>query len=316
MSTVNRQQGNTQMNAATPAPKLSTMLSQVATIVTVSKTSLGLKRQDKRASKESDMNHNAEIGAATTSVNRFKGPGAERVKQINTIGEELKQEVYARSTDWNGQRLVSNVMLQEVLGIVQRKKAEFSEHVDALVRDAPELIRIAESKLGTYEVAPPTEDEIRDAFSIDFEVSQIADSDSFSASNLGPVLEAEMRRRFEAGIEAAYNNATSDALQRVAEPLGKLVQRMGEYSRQQDEQARGVTSQGGRLYASTIGNVQQIAAVFRSFNMTGDPLMNAVADKLDEFMAIDIEDLKTDQHLRDDVSAKAAAILADLKDLI
>jgi hypothetical protein len=297
-------------------PKLSTMLAQVATIVKVGKSSLGLKRQDKRASKESDLNHNAEIGAATTSVNRFKGRGAERVKEINDVGNELIEEIKARSTDWGGQRLVNNTVLQEVLGIVNQKKATYQSLVDALVIDAPELIREAQSKIGTYDVTPPTEDEIRDAFGITFEVSQVADSDSFKASNLDPALEAEMRRRFEASVQSAYQNATQDALKRVAEPVGKLVERMTDYSKQQDEQARGVTSSGGRLYASTIGNVQEIGKVFRSFNLTNDPLMTRIADQLDAFANVSIDDLKDSQAARDDVSKKAAAILDSLKDLI
>jgi hypothetical protein len=304
------------MNMSVQQPSLSSMLSQVATIVKVGKTSLGLKRQDKRASKESDRNHNAEEGTSVSSVNRFKGRGAERVKEINDVGNELIEMVKDRTTDWGGQRLANNVVLQEILGIVQQKKATYQHLVDALVIDAPELIREAQHKIGSYDVEPPTEQEIRESFSITFEVSQIADSDSFRASNLDPVLEAEMKRRLEASVQAAYTNATQDALKRVAEPVGNLVKRMTEYSKQQDEKARGVTSSGGRLYDSTIGNVQEIGRVFRSFNLTNDPLMGKIADQLDQFAAIDTEDLKTSQALRDDVSQKAAAILDSLKDLI
>lgn len=305
------------MNAMTMnQPKLSTMLAQVATVVTVGKTSLGLKRQDKQASKANDAAHAAQIGASTTSVNRFIGRGAERVKEINDVANSLIEEVKLRTTAWGDQRLANNVTLQEILGIVQQKKVLHAELVSQLVFDAPELIREAQGKIGGYAVTPPTEDEIRESFSITFEVSQIADSDSFKAGNLAPELEAEMRRRFEASITSAYHNATQDAVKRLAEPLGKLVTRMGEYSKQQDEQARGVTSSGGRLYASTIGNVQEIARVFGSFNLTNDPLLANVTNQLDAFMHIDIEALKDSSVLRDDVSKKAAAILESLKDLI
>jgi len=301
---------------STTAPKLSTMLAQVATIVTVSKTSLGLKRQDKDAAKRSDMQHGAKIGASTHSVNRFEGRGADRVKEINDVAQELRDEVYARSVDWQGQRLVNNVVLQEVLGIAAKKQALFEAKVTDLVADAPELIREAEGNIGDYKVPLPTEQEIREAFSLSFNVSQIADSSAFKSNNLDPMLEAEMKRRFEASIESAYTAATNDALQRVAEPLSKLVTRMTEYSKQQSEKDRGVTSTGGRLYTSTIGNVQDIAKVFRSFNLTNDPMLNSLADKLDGFMNVDIEDLKVDQGLRDDISKKADEILKDLADLI
>lgn len=304
------------MNAVAAAPKLSTMLAQVAVLVTVETTSLGLKRQDKDASKRSDMNHNAELGASTTSVNRFQGKGAERVKEIKDVANELIAEVRMRSTDWNGQRMVPNTTLQEVLGIWHAKKADYDAKVSALVADAPMLIAEAESKIGTYKVVPPSEDEIREAFSMTLDVSQIPDSDSFKASNLDANLEAEMRRRFEAGIEAAYTNATNDALQRVAKPLAHLVERMTEYSKAEDEKERGVTSKGGRLYESTISHVQDIGKVFASFNLTGDPLMASVAGKLDAFANIGIDDLKGSKAMRDHVSAKAEEILKDLADLL
>lgn len=297
--------------AAAPAPKLSSLLSQVATIVTVSKTSLGLKRQDKSASKKADISHNAQLGASTTSVNRFVGPGAIRVKQINDVGQELVDEIKLRSTDWNGQRLVNNHMLQEVLGIYHSKKTVYDQLVADLVADAPMLIAAAYNGIGDFKVSPPTEDEIRDAFSLTFDVSQIADTDKFSAAGVDASLEAEMRRRFEAGIEAAFNNAQRDALRRIAEPLGHLVKRMAEYNAKVDADGK-----GARLYDSTVTNITDIGKVFRSFNVLNDPFLDDLARKLDAFENIDADDLKKDRHLRDDVSAKAADILASLADLL
>lgn len=294
-----------------PGLKLSTMLSQVATIVTVSKTSLGLKRQDKQASKRSDVQHAAEIGSATTSVNRFKGRGADRVKEINDVADALIAEIKARSTDWHGQRLVNNAILQEVLGLYHEAKAAYDAKVTALVADAPELIREAAGKIGDYNVPLPTEDEIRDAFSLTFDVSQIADTDKFKATGVDASLEAEMKRRFEDGVQAAFNNAQRDALQRVAKPVAHLVERMAAY-----DKSVGPDGKGGRLYDSTITNITDIGKVFRSFNVLNDPFLDDLAKKLDAFTNVDADDLKKDKVLRGEMAKKAAAILDSLKDLI
>ena len=56
--------------------------------------------------------------------------------------------VKARSTDWHGDRLVNNTILQEVLGIYQKAKANYDAKVTALVDDAPELILEAAGKIG------------------------------------------------------------------------------------------------------------------------------------------------------------------------
>ena len=300
------------MNAMTMTPpKLSTLLSQVAVIVTVSKTSLGLKRQDKSAAKQADMQHGAKLGASTTSVNRFIGSGAERVKEVNAIADELIAEIKARSTDWNGQRLVNNAILQEVLGLYHNKKAAYDAKVSSLVADAPMLIAEAYSGIGDFKVVPPSEDEIRDAFSLSFDVSQIADTDKFKATGVDASLEEEMKRRFEDGVQAAFNNAQRDALQRVAKPVAHLIERMTAY-----DKSVGPDGKGGRLYDTTITNITDIGKVFRSFNVLGDPFLDGLAKQLDAFENIDADDLKKDRHLRADVSAKAAAILDSLKDLI
>jgi len=300
------------MNAMTMTPpKLSTLLSQVAVIVTVSKTSLGLKRQDKSAAKQADMQHGAKLGASTTSVNRFIGSGAERVKEVNAIADELIAEIKARSTDWNGQRLVNNAILQEVLGLYHNKKAACDSKVSSLVADAPMLIAEAYSGIGDFKVVPPSEDEIRDAFSLSFDVSQIADTDKFKATGVDASLEEEMKRRFEDGVQAAFNNAQRDALQRVAKPVAHLIERMTAY-----DKSVGPDGKGGRLYDTTITNITDIGKVFRSFNVLGDPFLDGLAKQLDAFENIDADDLKKDRHLRADVSAKAAAILDSLKDLI
>ena len=300
------------MNAMNmPGLKLSTMLSQVATIVTVSKTSLGLKRQDKAASKLSDIGHGAEIGSSSTNVNRFKGRGADRVKEINDIADALIAEIKARSTDWHGQRLVNNAMLQEVLGLYHTAKADYDAKVTALVADAPELIREAAGKIGDYRVKLPTEQEIREAFSLSFEVSQIADTDKFKATGVDASLEAEMKRRFEDGVQAAFNNAQRDALQRVAKPVAHLIERMTAY-----DKAVGPDGKGGRLYDSTVTNITDIGKVFRSFNVLNDPFLDGLAKQLDAFENIDADDLKKDRQLRADMSKKAEAILDSLKDLI
>ena len=117
--------------------------------------------------------------------------------------------------------------------------------------------------------------------------------------------------------EAAYQNATTDALQRVAEPVGKLLDRMKAYSEREKEKLNGLTvDRSGTFKDTIIGNVQDIAAVFRSFNLTNDPFMERIASQLDAFDGIEADDLRNSQSLRDDVAKRAAKILDDLKDLI
>ena len=299
------------------APSISSMLAQVATVVKIKSTSLGLKRQDKDAARQAEYSHHAAAGISNLNVSRLAGAGEQRVKDIATFVNSLKAEVFMRSTDFNGDRLVNNTILHEVLGVWHNGKIVYDQMVSDLARDAGALIAEAEAKKGDFQIEPPTEEEVRGAFSLTMEVSQIPDTSNYKAHGVTAELENEMRRRFDASTAAAYQMATQDALVRVAKPLAHLVDRMAVYSKETDEKERGVTSKGaGRLYETTITNVQDIAKVFRSFNVLGDPIMDKLAVALDEFNDIGIDDLKSSQHNRDVVADKAKAILNSLKDLI
>jgi len=300
----------------TTKPRLSAMLGQVATIAKVSSSSLGLRRLDKQASKESDRAHNALSGTGKTTVSRLAG-AEHRVQEINDIANAVTAGLESMTTKWGGfGRLLPNTALQDWLRFYTPLKKEYDRKVEALIADAPALIAQAEANKGTYNVKLPTLQEFEKAFSLAYEMIQIPDSDSFRATGVQASMEAEMKRHFEAGIEASYAQAQQDAIKRVAEPVSHLVERIKVFDRTEDEKARGVVSSSARMYESVITNVQDIAKTFRSFNLTNDPLLTSVADKLEAFEGVDIEDIKGSESLRKDLSKRADAILADLKDLI
>jgi hypothetical protein len=304
------------MNKSVNTPRLSALLGQVATIAKVSTSSLGLKRFDKQASLESDRAHNAQAGTGRTFASRMAGC-EHRCKEVSDLGKLAQTKLKEKTTSWGeNQRLMSNGMLNDWLQEFMPIKKEFDEKVAQLVADAPQLIATALANKGTYNVEPPTEEEIRNAYALEFSMSQIPDSETFAAHGVTKEVQEEMRRQFERGIEAAYTTATNDALTRVAEPLQHLVDRIATFDKVEDEKSRGVVSSSARLYETTITHVQDIAKVFRSFNLTGSPLMNQIADRLEAFEGIDIEDIKTSESLRKDLTKRADAILADLKDLI
>jgi hypothetical protein len=304
------------MNAQINKPRLSAILGQVATIAKVSTSSLGLRRFDKQASLESDRAHNAQAGTGRTFPSRMAGC-EHRCKEVSDLGKLAQNKLKEMTTAWGeNQRLLSNAMINGWLEEFMPIKKEFDAKLAQLVADAPQLIATARANKGSYNVEPPTEEEIRNAYALEFTMSQIPNSDTFAATGVTKEVQEEMRRQFEAGIEAAHTNAVNDALTRVAEPLQHLVDRISNFDKTEDEKSRGVVSSSARLYETTITHVQDIAKVFRSFNLTGNALMDQIADRLEAFEGIDIEDIKTSDSLRKDLTKKADAILADLKDLI
>jgi len=293
------------MNMQAQQP-LSTLLAQVASIAVFKTTSLGMSRLDKDASRQSDMMHNAQSGTVRANVMRLTPAGVERVKDINRIAAEAKEELYGMTTAWNEYRLLSNTQISKWLATWGTKKKEYDAAVEKFCDDAPELIAQAEANLQGFKVKPPTHDEIVEAFSMTFDMQQIPDVAKYQPRGVDKALEAKMRQQFEAGVAAAYTNAQQDALTRVAKPLGHLVERLTAYSKGDSK----------RLYDSTITNLQDIASVFEEFNLTGDPIMAKIGEKLHAFDGIEPADLKSSEDLRKHMVKTADEILKDLADLI
>ena len=192
---------NAHATTATPQ-RLSALLSQVAVIVSVKTSSLGLMRVDKQASVESDQAHGARRGTGRTLASRLSG-AEDRVKNINSAQTEVVDTVKRWSTAWDKRRMIPNVNIQSMLGEISVPKANYETLVKEFIADAPRLIALAEQNKGTYDVETPTLEECQSAFSLTLEMEQIPDSATFSAPGLDKQVEEELKRRMTIEIAGA-----------------------------------------------------------------------------------------------------------------
>lgn len=299
------------VNAMGQPMRMSALLGQVALIVTIRTSCLGLTRTDKTASDQSTVEHNAIVGAGRVVANRLAGADAP-IKKIRAIQKEAQDMGKGLSTDWNGRRLMPNVNLEVFLREFNHYEAKFNHEVDQLVADAPRLIAQARANLGSYSVEPPSLAEIKSAFRLDYVCEPIPDMSRYSASNLDSLLQIALRDQFEANTEAAYAYAQQDVLQRVAAPLQALVERLSAFDARVAAQDKGEDVKGGFFRDTIITNVQDIANVFGSFNLFNDPALIKLDNQLKEFFKFNAKDLREDQSARTHLSTRASEILAQL----
>ena len=125
-------------------------------------------------------------------------------------------------------------------------------------------------------------------------MEQVPDSAHFKATGLDAQMEQLLKDRFEANIASAYQQAQQDALNRVARPLQTLIERMSAYDKREEDKAKGLSvTREGYFRDSIITNITEIAAVFGSFNLTGDPAMKRIEDALSAFEGIEADDLRS-----------------------
>jgi len=298
----------------TTTQSISSLLATVATVAAVRTSSLGLTRTDKRASAESDSNHHARQGTGKVLVSRLAG-AEDRIKSIRQLQQLARDTLTNHTTAWGDRRLLPNVNINSFLRQWGEVKKEFDIQVTQLRHDASNLIRQAERNMGDYEVELPTEEEISEAFTLDFTMEQVPDAANFKTTGLDAEVEAELKRRFEANMQAAYAQAQNDAVERVKLPLKNLVERMAAYQKREDSKANGIdVGREGYFRDTIIENINQIGQVFGSFNLTDDPLFERIAKELEAFDGIEADDLRNSQALRDDTAKRAQKILDSLGD--
>lgn len=293
--------------------KISTLLAQVSTVASVKATALGMSRIDKDASQAAERDHNAMRGVAKVSVSRLAG-AEERIKDIRSIQGEARELLADMTTAWGERRLLPNSLLENFMVKWNALKKTFDEKVNILKYDAPRLIEEAERNKGSFDVDIPTEEEIRDAFTLEFMLEPVPDVGTYKATGMDKAVENELKRRFEENVKASYISAQQDAVHRLAKPLQNLVERMGAYNQREIDAAKGFdVGKAGYFRDSVIGNVQEIAEVFGSWNLTEDPIMQQLDDALGAFGGIEAADLRNNKDLRDDTTKRATEILDKIK---
>jgi hypothetical protein len=291
---------------------LSEVIGQVAVLAAVQTSSLGMSRLDKRASSDADQQHHAKEGTGKLSVNRM--PGAEpAVTAIKQKQGEARRLLFGRTTQFGAdRRLLLNIHINEFVDEFGIVKKEHDRLVAKFVDDAATYIFEAQKNLGNYNVTPPTRQEIARAFSLDFELSPVPNVGAFQASG-GGELEKQLKSRFEDDIRAAWGNAQKELIERLAEPLENLVDRMKAYEARERLKKKGITpDKSGTFKSTVISNVTSVAEIFRSFNIENDPQLTEIADKLAEFEGIEHGDLTGSADLRKQVAKRAAEIRQEL----
>jgi hypothetical protein len=293
---------------------MSELISQVATVAVVKTTTVGLSRIDKNASTDADRNHNARSGTGKVSVSRLAG-AEDRIKAIKAVQAQARECLFAMTTAWGDRRLLPNQNVQKFIGAWTPIKQEHDKLVEQLKQDAPALIAQAEVNKGSYDVEPPTVEELAGGFSLEFTLEQVPNATLYRASGLEKAVEDALKVRFEADIAAAYQQAQADAISRVRGPVSNLLERMVAYEKREEEKSRGIdVGREGYFRDSVIKNVNEISQVFSSFNLTGDPLINEIAEQLEALDGIEAEDLRKSKELRKDTARRAEEILSKLGD--
>lgn len=226
------------------------------------------------------------------------------IRRISDLGyaEHLKRTVPGLM---RGQSILATAMFEEYCLVQSAIKDQFRVKVNEFVELFPDLKKIYKVRLGKAfrEEDFPTPRQVRGLFDYDIKFMPIPKIDDWRLAGLGGEDMEKVRKDAEAHVTAMFNNATKELFGRAREVLGQFVGQL---------KAHGTPGHG--LKPETLEKLKELSSILIRMNVTDDEELNRLGyEMIESFMDCEIDRLRTDQQLREGMSAKVAALLNRIK---
>lgn len=274
-----------------------TDISNRALLVSLNISQWTARKLDKSESANVVNRNNAAAGVAR--VNKDLLPMAHSLKQIQTIAGAIRNEFYRRSVPWmNDMGIIKAEGYMEFAQHMADRKLEFDAAVKKFQSEYEGLREDAPFLLGDlYDEADyPPADQIAAKFRMDVSFYPVpSPSDCSKLSVLADVADGMAR-----DIAAKYAAREMEAMKDVWQRLYKLV----------NNAHNTLTSDKGRVHDALLDNARDLCSLLPTLNISNDPQLEAMRYELEGAIAgVDTHDLRKDEAVRSEVSAKLADIM-------
>lgn len=286
---------------------MATKLSERAMLVSLHRSAWAGTRVDQEVSEDARRSRNAEKGSGRfTKI--LVNPSF-----FNCVTRPLSQAdaIYKRySLPWtDGARIMTNMahptFSQEMYAqrlAVEAGKAELRKKGADIHAEAKHRLQ------GMYKASDyPTIEEIANSFGMKVEINKVPESGDFRCKLSNESLQAIVKD-IEEATQERLNKAANDIFLRVFGVVEKMVKTLKEYQPKTD------TTKGKNFKDSLVYNVQEVADLLPTLNVTVDPRVdNLRVELLDDLTATNASLLKQNAQARNDTIAKADRILKKLQ---
>ena len=238
----------------------------------------------------------------------------EKLKRIHKAIDAARTAHYALTLPWStvslndhgkraGPRLLPNTLFMEYTTAMAQAKAEMDEALSDFETDYPNLVAMAQTKMGT--AFNPTDyphmDVVRQHFGLHFDFDPIPKGSDFDgiqkqmADRLAQTLDSKTRTSLE--------NAMQEAWHRLYTTVGHAAEALGNPDK--------------TFHYTLVNKLREQATMLRHLNATGDQRIEdcrvAVENGLTKY---DPKDIRKDDALRKTLADRAKKIYADMRDHI
>jgi hypothetical protein len=238
------------------------------------------------------------------------------MKEINELAAEARNLLYKYSKPWcnEGTRILPNMLYSEFSNEFRVLKRKFDDAVDRFVAGYPQFIEDRKASLrGAFnEDDYPDVNKIRGKFRLEVTVMPFPNVEDFRA-DLDPETVKDIRNE----IESTSNAIIDDAMNHTVAQITKIVGHMSAKLHQADEEDNKPRKKGEKrkfFTDSLVENVRDLAKLLPAFNLTNDPKLTKIINRIDKELCVeDAQNLRDFPLAREVVAKSADEIVAEVE---
>lgn len=225
------------------------------------------------------------------------------MKSIQQLVTTARNEHYAMTLPWSddGPRVLSSQLYFTYMQKMRERKDEFLAKVNGLLSEYPYHREEAKRLLGNLfsETDYPTPDELSAKYGFHVRVLPLPKGSDFRC-NIPDEELAEVRQQMNSENDALLKRATDEAYSRVHKVAQAYVDRLAET----DTVFRD----------SLVGNARELVELLPALNITNDPRLDELTDKLATYLArYEPKTLRTNMGARKETYEAAKQVVSDIE---
>ncbi len=265
-------------------------------------------KTDKKISAEVAQTHNsdASMGRYAKSV-----IAKEAVEKLRKLAGEIRGEHARRTLPWaeDGSRILTSVGYSDYADWMRGANDKWDAEVLRFIGSWDDFVADARVKLnGMFNAADyPSKEELPSKFSFRWTVRPIPVAEDFRVNLAGTEIRA-IRDSIEAEGKATIANAMQDVFERMKSVVYSMAERLKAFDPNEP---------GAHPFRdSLVTNIQDLLQVLPALNLTGDARIAKFTAEMNDLVQFDAKELRDNAWKRNDVAARADAILDQMNQFV
>jgi len=259
------------------------------------------RKMDKKVSEEIDATKSTKARAG--NYHKKLLAGSDKLEKVQKIATAVRTWNYQQTLPWSdgGSRLLPMKSFFDYKATLGNYEQQYNDAVEDFLVEYPQLVSSSAFTLGDLfdRGEYPTAEELRSKFRFKYVFCPVPDAGDFRI-DVEEQAKCELQQQYKDYYESKLADAMKDAWDRLHETLTHLSERM-DYT---DENKK-------KFWDSTITNASDLCGLLTSLNVTNDPKLEAMRQKLEKaLVGVDASDIRESEAIRTSVKSKVDDILS------